>query len=222
MRTEFRNRAFLPVVLPIVILLGMIATIVFFALIMLYNTKVTAIVLAIVMAAGILTAISLLSSQDDPDRQSRVAALGAGAIPVVLGVALALGIGGIPEDALNINREEISVIPPDAAVIAARNSQDFVSDEVTMPAATEVTLVFDNEENGVPHNWALYTADPADGGEAIFNGEVITGPEQIPYTFESPEAGEYFFQCDVHPNMRGVALATEDAEAVEVSEGGEV
>jgi len=73
--------------------------------------------------------------------------------------------------------------------------------ELTLPADTEVTVVFTNSDDGIPHNWAMYTEQ---GGEAIFQGEIITGPSEIEYTFTTPGPGDYFFQCDLHPDMTGM------------------
>ena len=50
---------------------------------------------------------------------------------------------------------------------------------------------------GVPHNVSIYT-DPT-AAQALFTGELLTGPGKITYTVDALEAGTYFFRCDVHP-----------------------
>nr|WP_303715137.1 PQQ-dependent sugar dehydrogenase [Methanoculleus marisnigri] len=78
----------------------------------------------------------------------------------------------------------------------------FDLDTITVPAGANVTLGFDNRDEGVPHNVAVY--DGPLRTEAIFVGEIITGPAEITYTFTAPsEPGTYYFQCDVHPSMNG-------------------
>ncbi|WP_292367052.1 PQQ-binding-like beta-propeller repeat protein [Methanoculleus sp. UBA208] len=78
----------------------------------------------------------------------------------------------------------------------------FDTDTITVPAGAEVTMVFDNQDGGIPHNVAVYNS-PA-RAEEIFVGEIITGPAEITYTFTAPEEpGTYYFQCDVHPSMNG-------------------
>jgi len=73
----------------------------------------------------------------------------------------------------------------------------FDKSNITVPAGTNVTMVFDNKE-AVPHNVAIYTTPAAT--EVIFKGEVITGPKTITYSFIAPTTpGDYFFRCDVHP-----------------------
>jgi plastocyanin len=76
----------------------------------------------------------------------------------------------------------------------------FDTDELSFPAESDVTLRFINRDPGIPHNVAIYESQ---GGPAIFQGEIITGPEEVDYSFTSPSPGEYYFQCDVHPNMSG-------------------
>ncbi|MCT8337483.1 plastocyanin [Methanoculleus sp. Afa-1] len=85
--------------------------------------------------------------------------------------------------------------------IAADNLA-FDTNTITVPAGAEVTMVFDNQDQGIPHNVAVY--DSPLRSEQIFVGDVITGPAEITYTFTAPsEPGTYYFQCDVHPDMNG-------------------
>ncbi|MCK9306509.1 MAG: PQQ-dependent sugar dehydrogenase [Methanoculleus sp.] len=85
--------------------------------------------------------------------------------------------------------------------IAADNLA-FDAGTITVPAGAEVTMVFDNQDEGVPHNVAVY--DSPLRAEQIFVGEVIDGPAEITYTFTAPsEPGTYYFQCDIHPDMNG-------------------
>lgn len=80
----------------------------------------------------------------------------------------------------------------------------FSTNELRLPAGRQVTIHFENKDDGIPHNVAIYTEQ---GGEAIFQGEVITGPASRDYTFEAPEPGTYYFQCDVHPpQMNGTVV----------------
>lgn len=227
MKTEFRNRAFLPLVIPLGVVLGIAAVIAGFAFIMLYNSRETAVVLAVVMAAGILTSVALAASRDpeELDAPRKAAIFGAGATPIVIGVLIALGVGGIPAEELNINREEISVVPEDAPLILAFNSIDFSADQtpaaesgpgpiVRLPAETETTVVFDNQEADVPHNWTMLTEE---GGDVIAATETENGPSQLITTVPPQAAGEYYYLCTIHPNMNGTVEVAEDVEAGEVA-----
>ncbi len=208
MNTEFRNRAFLPIVLPVGILLGMAAVVGGFALILLYTTREVALVLATVAAIGILLAISLAASQDRLDPAKKAVIGLAAAFPIIAGAVVAIAQ---PVDAslLNINRLPHEVLPEVNVEVVATNSQSFEVSTITLPAETEVGVVFKNEEAGVPHNWAGYIAQ---GGEPIVNGEIITGPAEENIIFTTPAAGEYWFQCDVHANMNGTLIVEDGAE----------
>ena len=72
--------------------------------------------------------------------------------------------------------------------------------ELTAPAGADVTLIFDNDDEGIPHNFSLYETPESE--EAIFEGPITTGVEQIEYTFTAPEdPGTYHYHCDIHPTQ---------------------
>jgi len=76
----------------------------------------------------------------------------------------------------------------------------FDKSTITVPAGAEVTVNFNNMDDGVPHNFAVYTDSSA--SQNIFKGDTITGPDTTTYTFTAPsEPGTYFFRCDVHPQQ---------------------
>lgn len=89
----------------------------------------------------------------------------------------------------------------DSELTITAEDNEFDKDELTAPAQTEVSIEFSNQDEGVLHNFSVYQS--SDAQEAIFKGDLITGVETTTYTFETPEAGEYFFHCDVHPDMTG-------------------
>jgi plastocyanin len=77
---------------------------------------------------------------------------------------------------------------------------------VDVPTGEPFTISFSNEDT-VPHNVAIYpSAD--DLGDPLFQGEVFTGPDTREYPPVDPlDAGVYYFQCDVHPQMNGTVNA---------------
>jgi plastocyanin len=81
--------------------------------------------------------------------------------------------------------------------LAAKNIA-FDMSKITVPAGAMVTINFDNKDEGIPHNFAVYKTQKA--ADQIFSGQIITGPKTITYTFKAPDTpGNYFFRCDVHP-----------------------
>jgi plastocyanin len=83
--------------------------------------------------------------------------------------------------------------------LAAKNIA-FNTSTITVPAGANVTVNFDNQDSGIPHNFAVYETSAAQN--TIFKGEIVTGPKKTTYTFTAPDKpGTYFFRCDVHPTQ---------------------
>jgi len=81
--------------------------------------------------------------------------------------------------------------------LAAENTTYDV-DELAAPAGAAVTLVFDNDDEGLQHNFSLYESEESE--DPLFEGEIITGVDKINYEFPAPEdPGTYHFHCDIHP-----------------------
>ena len=91
--------------------------------------------------------------------------------------------------------------PPGGAVIAAKDIT-FDRSELRVPAGTAFPLLFENRE-GVPHNIRIYGDSP---DNALFTGEIFTGPASRTYQVPSIAAGRYHFRCDVHPQMAGTVI----------------
>ncbi len=106
-----------------------------------------------------------------------------------------LGFGGVPECGSVTGAE----------TICAFDDQSFSSDRLDVPAGEPFGLAFDNEDDGVPHNVAIYTDDAA--VQSLFVGDVFGGPKTVTYDVPAIEPGEYFFRCDVHPQMNGTLVA---------------
>jgi plastocyanin len=113
------------------------------------------------------------------------------------------------------NQTAAKAQPPESRVAAGQQSSRislaakniaFNKSTITVPAGANVTINFDNQDDGVPHNFAVYETEAAQ--KPIFQGKIITGPAKIAYTFKAPDKpGTYFFRCDVHPSMNGRFIA---------------
>ena len=84
----------------------------------------------------------------------------------------------------------------------------FNTSTITVPAGSNVTVLFNNMDRGVAHNLAVYETSAAT--KTIFLGNIFNGPKMMAYNFMAPaDPGAYFFRCDVHPvNMYGKFIVT--------------
>lgn len=66
------------------------------------------------------------------------------------------------------------------------------------------TITFDNQDGGVPHNVAVYESDTST--DAIAATEVAPGVVTQTLDVDPLKAGDFFYKCDVHPNMNGTLV----------------
>ena len=79
--------------------------------------------------------------------------------------------------------------------------------ELTVPGEGQVTISFDNQDAGIPHNIHVFEGEDA-SAPSLFSGPLVTGPAKHDYSFAAPPPGSYFFHCDVHPQMTGTLTVT--------------
>jgi plastocyanin len=90
---------------------------------------------------------------------------------------------------------------------------------IAAPASEAFTIAFDNRDAGTQHNVEIFTGtEPS--GETLFEGDIITGPDQIDYDVPALDAGEFAFNCVVHPTMTGTIRAGEGGGATGATGGG--
>jgi plastocyanin len=91
----------------------------------------------------------------------------------------------------------------DGEVQICADDLEFDATTIEAPAGEEFNITFTNAESQ-PHNVAVYTEE---GGEEIFAGEVITGPDATtPVPIPALDAGTYYFVCDLHTDMNGTLV----------------
>lgn len=221
-----RDRALVPAVMTIglIALLGL--GVVGMGLLFLYVSKDLALMLAIVLAAGILASISMAASRDSLDGPQKLVVALPAIVPLVLGGIFALT--SVSDEDRNINRAPISVFPVESAVLVeAFNQEEFETGDLVLPASedpnspVQVGIRFNNEHAGVQHNVWVGTEVASGGAETnVFEGALISGVEQIDYAFDAPEASDdYVYWCSVHPNMQGNVSFQLDAEPQPAVEG---
>lgn len=212
MNDDFRTRGFLPVVIPLAIMVVVVAAIGFFAWLLLYNTREGAAALAIVGAAGVLVAIALAASQDDMGRGKLVGATLAIVGPLAIGIAIATGAFDIPAEDLNVNAEPhgpaflLADVPPDAPMLAAVDLSSFClptgggcepTQEWSLESPEDTsrfTYAFDNLDTTAEHNLAIFALpDEGDFGASVDSLGTEPLTPEIPAPFIGEEIRAYEF-----------------------------
>jgi plastocyanin len=107
-----------------------------------------------------------------------------------------LGFGGVPE---------CSAVGDADVTVCAFDDERFLPDRIDAPEGEPFTLGFSNEDEGVDHNVAIYSDESAE--QSQFVGDLVAGPTTVTYGVPALEPGEYYFRCDVHPQMDGTLEA---------------
>lgn len=85
--------------------------------------------------------------------------------------------------------------------ISAVNPIAFEQTSFETAAGVPFTIVFSNNNVGVPHNVAIHVGTAT--GAEVFKGEIFPGIGTRTYNVPALTAGTYAFICTVHPNMAG-------------------
>lgn len=191
---DMRDRLLLPVLIPV----GALAFVGFFALamgqILLNVSKAVATAIALMIAFNMMVAFTVVALKPHIGKFLIAMMGGIAAIPLLLGAAAAAGIVDIADE----EHGEEEMAGPVVAIAAANIAFDKAALEA--PADTPFEIMFSNNE-AQPHNVAILPA--AGSTEPLFRGAIITGPKETNYKVEALAAGSYPFLCEVHPNMAG-------------------
>lgn len=201
---EVRVRVPLPFIIPLVSLIVIGLVTVGLSRILLSVPKEAAVIIAIAVAANVLIAGAVIANRPETARNSWAELLIVFSYPLLIGFVLAqMDIAGGQHAAAEEAGGHAAAEEEGGGSglnIAAQDLQ-FSSDTITLPAGEESTLAFENADaSSVQHNVAIYEEE---GGKELFPGEVIPGGQSITYDVPALDKGEYYFQCDVHPGMKG-------------------
>lgn len=217
MKPDVRDRAFLPFMIPIGLLLLILSVVIMLAVILLFVPHSIGLVIVAVLAGGILAAFALEASQPE-DEMTKVKR---GVIsltvvgPLLVGALVAVGVIPVEEESAIEHAEPHVAIPEGAPVIVA---QDIAFDptEFTLSSGGETAaVVLDNQDAGIPHDLDIYPF--AEGGEEpdleaepILDSEPFPGVSTEVFEIEElPEPGEYYFYCSVHPGTMNGTVTVE-------------
>ena len=96
----------------------------------------------------------------------------------------------------------------DGVITISANNLEFSAPCMVANAGEAFTIHFVNEE-AMPHDVAVYEDDSKTN--EVMRGEPITGPQaETDYEVEALDAGEYYFDCTIHPaDMNGTLFVVE-------------
>jgi plastocyanin len=92
--------------------------------------------------------------------------------------------------------------PADSDATVTASEMAFAPGTVTVRGGDTVTIALVNED-AMPHNIAIYRDETK--SEKLFEGELVTDAT-IVYEVSGLAAGEYFFDCSLHPEMTGTLV----------------
>ena len=99
------------------------------------------------------------------------------------------GTATVADGAVEITAEGLAF---DATTIEAAAGEDFT-----------ITLV---NNDSAPHNISIYTEE---GGELLGEvGATAEAGQTVTIDVSALDAGEYYFQCDIHPDMNGTVVVS--------------
>ena len=83
-------------------------------------------------------------------------------------------------------------------------------DCIQATAGQSFSIEFDNRDEGTQHNIEVFSGEET-SGDTVFQGDLVTGPNQVVYKVPALDAGTHAFNCVVHP--------TTMIGSIEVAEG---
>ena len=179
-----------PVALPVGAFILAITIAYSFSRVLLAVPETASWVIAFVVAAIVLTVLTMIATRVPPTRIV-VSVAGVG----LLGVLIAGGAGAsVGERDFEKHTHPI----PDQPITAQKIAYD--RKVIALPADANVEVDFTNLDVGTFHNVAVYTSD--EPGTPIFNGKPIDHGT-TKYVFKTPDEGTYRYVCDFHPAMTG-------------------
>jgi plastocyanin len=116
-------------------------------------------------------------------------------VTAVLGLAVLGTACGGDDDG---GGKTVTAVNGEVTIVAKDSEWD--ADRIEVPADDEVTVVVDNQDDGVSHNLNVKDTD--------FKTKIEKGPKEqrLDVTLEE---GTYEYVCDVHANMKGTLVAEE-------------
>jgi plastocyanin len=199
---EIKFNAPLPILIPLAALLAIAVVAFLFSRVLLAVPREAAILIAIVMAANILGGFAFAALRPRLSRSQRIELGMVIAYPLLIGVVIAqLGFGAPTEEAEAAGGGGAAV-GGDAVLVA--DNVAFDTDEIELAAGKPQVIGLDNQDSA-PHNVSIYKNEEAGLAQegALFDGEDVPAGSSTEYEVDPLDSGKLYFQCDIHPSMKG-------------------
>lgn len=97
--------------------------------------------------------------------------------------------------------------PGEQAVTIVGKDIAFAKGELKVKGGQRLAIRFDNQDSGIPHNFALYKT--AEAKELIAKTEIEPGPVRQHLHIAALAPGRYSYRCDTHPTQMTGSLIVE-------------
>lgn len=197
MNQQTRDRVVLPFAIPVgaLVFIGLLT----FGMsrVLLNVAPMIATAVAFMTALNILIACFVIASRTKVDLTQLTMMIGVAFLPLIIGGAVAVGVVKVRSEEHKGGAKESQVV-----AISAKGLK-FDTSTLNIPADAEFRLAFTNDDADL-HNVEILKGK---GGEKLFSEKFFSGPKTVTWVVPSIEAGQYFFQCQVHPFMNGKVTA---------------
>lgn len=192
---ELRERALLPILIPVVAILLVEVLVFSFSRVLLAAGKLPAVGVALAVALGILVVCAGIANAERIKTPTIVGL-------IVLGVLATVVAGAAAERKGPFYGSEPAESAAKGVEVSAK-SLAFSTKTIELPASNAV-IDFKNEDTQ-PHNIAIFK-NKSNLNSPAFRGEIAPPGKTEVYKVGTLAAGVYYFHCDVHPTMSGNAV----------------
>ncbi|MDQ3752420.1 MAG: cupredoxin domain-containing protein [Actinomycetota bacterium] len=199
---EIKFSAPLPILIPLAALAAIAVIAFLFSRVLLAVPREAAILIAIVMAANILGGFAFAALRPKLSRSQRIELAMVIGYPLLIGIVIArLGFGA-PAHEASAEAGGGTAVGGDAVLVA--DSLAFDTDAIELEAGKTQTIGLDNQDSAT-HDLSIYKNEEAGVSQqgALFEGEDVPAGSSTEYEVDPLDAGKLYFQCDIHPSMKG-------------------
>jgi plastocyanin len=187
---ELRERAVLPVLLPVAAILLTEVLVFSMSRVLLATGGQTAVAIALGTALAILLGATMIANAPKASTGAIMGLLTVVALGVVVAGAVAYAHGPVyPKEKAGAAAEAVAV---------SASNVKFSVKEIALPASG-ASIDFSNQDTQ-PHNIAIFPS-AKQLTTPLFRGTIVQPGQKATYDVGNVKPGSYYFHCDVHPTQ---------------------